>query len=243
MKTLLVIGGASDIGLATARYFATQGYSIILAGRNTSFIDKLGKDLNIRSGVPIKVVAFDALDFDSHKDWYATLEPKPDVCLCVFGYLGDQLQAEADWKETERVIDTNFKGAVSILNIVASDYAEKGKGSIIGVSSVAGERGRQSNYIYGSAKAGFTAYLSGLRNRMHRHHVHVLTVNPGFVRTKMTEELDLPSLLTATPDQVARKIYRGSKAGKDVLYVLPVWKYIMLAIKTIPEAVFKRMKL
>jgi short-subunit dehydrogenase len=114
---------------------------------------------------------------------------------------------------------------------------------IVGIASVAGERGRQSNYLYGSAKAGFRAYLSGLRNRMHRESVHVVTVQPGFVYTKMTENLNLPKMLTATPDEVAETVYSAVYKRKNVVYVKWFWRWIMVVIKSIPESVFKKLKL
>jgi NAD(P)-dependent dehydrogenase (short-subunit alcohol dehydrogenase family) len=135
----------------------------------------------------------------THAAFLASLPQRPDMTICVFGYLGDQQLAESDWTECERILQTNYVGAVSILNLIASEYAAKGSGLIAGISSVAGERGRQSNYFYGSAKAGFTAYLSGLRNRLFHKGVHVLTVQPGFVYTKMTENMPLPGLLYWSP--------------------------------------------
>jgi short-subunit dehydrogenase len=152
---------------------------------------------------------FDALDFAGHKTFYQQVGISPDITVCVFGYLGEQEKAVADWKESEKIIQTNYTGAVSILNIIAEDYASKKQGVIVGISSVAGERGRQSNYLYGSAKAGFTAYLSGLRNRLYKYNVHVVTVLPGFVNTKMTAELNLPPLLTANPQQVADAVEKA----------------------------------
>src|SRR5690606_97752 len=140
--------------------------------------------------------------------------------------------------ETLRTINTNYTGAVSILNIIAADYALQKKGCIVGISSVAGERGRQSNYIYGSAKAGFTAYLSGLRNKFYDKGVHVVTVLPGFVHTKMTENLDLPKLLTAQPEDVARSIYTAVQKKKNIIYVKWFWRWIMCIIKLIPEPIF-----
>jgi len=137
----------------------------------------------------------------------------------------------------------NYTGAVSILNIVANYYVSQQKGIIAGISSVAGERGRQSNYFYGSAKAGFTAYLSGLRNRLFHQQVHVLTVQPGFVYTRMTEGLPLPRLLTATPEKVADSIYLAIRKKKNVIYVKWFWRWIMLIIKCIPEFLFKKLKL
>src|SRR5690606_21774140 len=129
----------------------------------------------------------------------------PAISVCVFGYLGEQSVAQNDFAEAQRIISTNFTGAVSVLNLIGSLYESRKSGTIVGISSVAGERGRQSNYIYGSSKAAFTAYLSGMRNRLFKSNVHVVTVKPGFVETKMTHELDLPPLLTAKPSQVANR--------------------------------------
>ena len=203
MGSVLLLGANSDMAIAIARKYAQQGYEIILAGRNQEALLPLMEDIKIRYKVQAKTIMFDALDFAGHKSFYQQLGVSPDITVCVFGYLGEQEKAVADWNESEKIIQTNYTGAVSILNIVAEDYAAKKKGVIVGISSVAGERGRQSNYVYGSAKAGFTAYLSGLRNRLYKYNVHVITVLPGFVNTKMTAELNLPPLLTASPQQVA----------------------------------------
>src|SRR5690606_11258178 len=167
----------------------------------------------------------------------------PDVVICVFGLLGDQARAERDWAHCHQIIDSNYTGAVSILNIVAEDFAARKRGVIIGISSVAGERGRQSNYIYGSAKAGFTAYLSGLRNRMYPYGVHVMTVKPGFVKTRMLENMSTPGPLTANPVEVANSIARAIRKRRNVLYVRPIWSWVMGVIRNIPEPVFKRLKL
>jgi len=126
---------------------------------------------------------------------------------------------------------------------VANDFERRKKGVIVGISSVAGERGRQSNYIYGSAKAGFTAYLAGLRNRLFHHGVHVVTVKPGFVKTRMIENLSTPGPLTASPKNVATSVLRAIKKKKDIIYVLSIWSVVMLMIRMIPESIFKRLKL
>jgi short-subunit dehydrogenase len=157
--------------------------------------------------------------------------------------MNDNEKVIHDWAETAKTINTNYTGAVSILNIIAADYAQRGNGTIVGISSVAGNRGRQSNYIYGSAKAGFTAYLSGLRNALYKRGVHVMTVLPGFVYTKMTEHLKLPKPLTAQPADVANVIYHGVLKKSNVVYVKWFWRWIMLIITTIPETLFKKLKL
>jgi decaprenylphospho-beta-D-erythro-pentofuranosid-2-ulose 2-reductase len=242
-RSILILGAASDIARGIAARFARENFTLILAGRDTAYLERLRCDLAIRENADARVVYFEALDYASHSSFYLSLDPRPDACACVFGYLGDQAGAEKDWSESSQIIDVNFKGAVSILNIVADDFAAKGKGTIIGISSVAGDRGRQSNFIYGSAKAAFTAYLSGLRNKLFARNVHVATIKPGFVDTKMTEDLDLPGPLTATPEQVGDAAFMAFEKKRDVVYVLPVWRVIMTVISLLPEFVFKRLKL
>ncbi len=243
MPTVLLLGATSDMGFAIARKFASQKYDVQLTARNTGQLITFQSDIEIRYNVHCSIHSFDALDFASHKEFYTSLSPKPDVTVYVIGYMNDNEKVVNDWNESLRTINTNYTGAVSILNIVATDYADKGKGTIVGISSVAGNRGRQSNYIYGSAKSAFTAYLSGLRNKLYHSNVHVMTVLPGFVYTKMTEHLKLPKLLTAKPEEVADEVYKGVTTKKNVLYVKWFWRWIMLIITSVPEAVFKTKKL
>ncbi|MEQ9306503.1 MAG: SDR family oxidoreductase [Marinoscillum sp.] len=243
MKTALILGGTSDIGLAFARHLASDGWSLILTGRNLEYLKRIAADIQIRKKVNVQALYLDATDFFAHKAFYKNLDPKPDLCACVFGYLGNKEILLNDWKEIENVIDINYRGAVSLLNEVAVDFGKRGSGIIIGISSVAGDRGRQSNIVYGSAKAAFSAYLSGLRNMMHQFGVHVMTVKPGYVDTRMTRMLDLPPALTASPQQVATSIFKAAKRKQDQVYVLGVWRYIMLVIRVIPEHFFKRMRL
>ncbi|MEN8253956.1 MAG: SDR family oxidoreductase [Verrucomicrobiota bacterium] len=241
MKNALILGATSDMAQAIAKKFAAEGWSLTLAALEPDLLEPIASDLRLRSKMDIQALEFDALAFPSHQAFYDSLETKPDAVICVFGYMGDQQLAHTDFAEVRKTIDVNYAGAVSILNVVAEDFADRGHGSIVGISSVAGDRGRQSNYIYGSAKAGFTAYLSGLRNRLAKYGVQVMTVKPGFCRTKMTENLELPAALTAEPEQVANAVYRGLKRKRNVIYVIWKWRWIMLVIRHIPEVVFKRM--
>jgi short-subunit dehydrogenase len=243
MSTILILGASSDMAVAIAKKFAGAGDNIQLAARQAERLKPLQSDLSIRHNISCTIHEFDAERPEQHAAFFASLNPRPDTTICVFGYLGDQKLAESDWKECERIIRVNYTGAVSILNIAANEYAALGKGSIAGISSVAGERGRQSNYIYGSAKAGFTAYLSGLRNRLFHQNVHVVSVQPGFVYTRMTENLTLPKLLTATPEQVADTVYSAIAKKKNTVYVKWFWRWIMLIIKSIPEFLFKKLKM
>lgn len=243
MPTLLILGAGSDMAVAIARKFASEKYDIQLAGRNIAALVPQQQDLQVRYNVNATTHLFDATDFGSHSGFYTGLPAVPDMTICVFGYLGSQEKAQENWQEAATIINSNYTGAVSILNVVAESYAARKQGTIIGISSVAGERGRQSNYMYGSAKAGFTAYLSGLRNRLFRSDVHVMSVQPGFVNTRMTSHLPLPPLLTAQPETVATAIFKAVKRKKNVLYVKWHWRYIMLIIKLIPEGIFKKLSL
>ncbi len=243
MPTVLILGAGSDMAVALARRYAAAGHTIQLAARNPQQLRPLEQDLRIRHRIAATVHAFDALNFESHAAFYQSLPTPPDIVICVFGYLGDQEKGQQDWNEASRIINTNYTGAVSILNIAAESMAARGTGTIIGISSVAGDRGRMSNYLYGSAKAGFTAYLSGLRNRLWHSGVHVMTVEPGFVATQMTEHLTLPPLLTAQPAEVAEDIFKAAENKKNVLYTKWFWRYIMTIIRNIPEPIFKKKKL
>jgi len=243
MPTVLILGATSDIGFAIAKKFASQKYAIQLAARKVDQLKTFQSDIEIRYGVDCTIHSVDAENFESHQIFYNSLSPKPDVTIYVIGYMNDNEKVIQNWNETIKTINANYTGAVSILNIVAADYEQKQNGTIIGISSVAGNRGRQSNYIYGSAKAAFTTYLSGLRNRLFHHKIHVMTVLPGFVYTKMTEHLQLPKLLTATPEEVANAVYNGFKKRKNVVYIKWFWRWIMLIITSIPESIFKSKKL
>ncbi len=242
-KTLLLLGGRSDIGIACAHEFAGNGFDVILAARGFDDGEAAAKDLEIRHGVKAYAVEFDAADTESHAEFYSSLPVEPDVVLYSIGNLGDQKVSEKEWSEAEKVISSNYTGAVSILSIVANEMESRGRGTIVGISSVAGERGRQSNYIYGSAKAGFTAFLAGLRHRLAATKVKVITVKPGFVATKMTAEMDLPKPLTASPERVAKSVYRAYVSGKRTVYTLGIWRPIMFAVRAVPEAIFNKTKL
>jgi len=243
MPAVLILGATSEMAMAIAKKFGSEKYDIHLAARSIEQIKPLQSDIAIRYNVSCTLHSFNATAFETHESFFGQIFPRPDITICVFGYLGENEKAMTDWQETETIIQTNYTGAVSVLNIAASYYATIQKGTIVGISSVAGERGRQSNFMYGSAKAGFTAYLSGLRNRLFREGVHVVTVLPGFVYTRMTEELNLPKMLTAKPEEVGDAVYRAVQAKKNVIYVRWFWRWIMLIIKMIPEFVFKKLKL
>ncbi len=241
MSYILIVGAKSDIAKATARKYANQGFDLYLAARNARELEEFAKDVSVRTQQAVKTIELDILDYESHQQFYEGLEEKPLGVITAVGYLGEQQKAQKDFIEAKRIMDANYIGIVSLLNIIADDFEYRKSGFIVGISSVAGDRGRKNNYIYGSAKAALTVYLSGLRNRLHDAQVQVLTVKPGFVATKMTEGMDLPEKLTAYPEAVAKDIYAAQKNGKNVIYTKWIWRYIMLIIKIIPEWKFKGM--
>jgi decaprenylphospho-beta-D-erythro-pentofuranosid-2-ulose 2-reductase len=243
MATVLILGATSDIGVAIAKKFASVKFDIQLAARKPELLKPLESDIHIRYGANCSSLAFNALEYETHSEFFNSLQPKPDISICVFGLLEDEEKSFDDWDLTKRMIDTNYTGAVSILNIIAKYYISRKEGTIIGISSVAGDRGRASKLIYASAKAAFTTYLAGLRNKCFKEQVHVMTVQPGFVYTKMTENQQLPKAITSTPEQVANIIYNAYLKKKDVIYVKWYWRYIMKIIQIIPEFQFKKMKL
>jgi len=237
---ILILGANSDIAIHLATRFAESARAdLCLASMDTALLQKKARDIEIRYSVRTDVKPFNALDFNSHNQFYKQLEPKPDGVIISFGYLGDQQKAQNDFNEAARIMQTNYMGAVSILEIIAQDFERRGHGFIIGVSSVAGERGRRGNYIYGSAKSALTVYLSGLRNRLSQKKISVITVLPGFVRTKMTRGMNLPESLTAEPESVADDIYNAWINKKEIIYSKSIWRVIMFFIKIIPEKIFK----
>ena len=242
---VLILGGTSDIAQAVAAELARRGHGLVLAGRDTAALEREANDLHLRFEVPVTTARFDALDPDSHTALWESLQPAPQGVVCATGLLGNHQQARQDFSHARQILDTNLTGCVSILDQAAGHFEQTGEGFIIGISSVAGDRGRASNYYYGAAKAGFTTYLSGLRNHFASHgsRVRVITVKPGFVATRMTADHNTPALLTALPAQTARDIMRALDGRRDVIYSRWYWRWIMLIIRLLPEVVFKRTKL
>ena len=244
MSYILIIGAKSDIAKAVARKYAENGFDLYLAARNVSELDAFVADLKVRSDRTVTQLELDVLDYASHEPFYNNLDEKPIGVITAVGYLGEQDKSQIDFGESQKIIDTNFTGVVSILNIVSNAFEERKTGGfIVGISSVAGDRGRKSNYQYGAAKAALSAYLSGLRNRLYDGGVHVLTVKPGFVATQMTAGMDLPAKLTAQPEEVAHDIYNAQQKLKNILYTKWMWRWIMQIIKAIPEWQFKKMSI
>ena len=237
---VLILGARSDIARATARAFAAAGHPVQLAARDTESLAADQADLQTRSGVAVTLHDFDALDTDGFEAFVDALPALPQIVVSAVGLMGEQATNEDDSDAARTVIRTNFEGPALMLGLLANRFAVRGSGTIVGISSVAGDRGRASNYIYGAAKAGFTAFLSGLRNRLAGQGVHVVTVLPGFVNTAMTADMDTPGALTAEPGEVADAIVKAVKKSRNVIYVRRIWWLVMAIIRNIPEAIFKK---
>lgn len=240
---VLILGARSDIGLAVAQTFAALGHPIQLAARKSDTLEAEKTDIELRHRVAVSLHDFDALDTASHEGFVDSLPELPRIAVCAVGLMGEQAENEQDMGAAATVMRSNFEGPASILSVLANRFLERGSGTLVGISSVAGDRGRATNYIYGSAKAGFTAFLSGLRNRLAKEGVHVVTVLPGFVATQMTEDMDLPERLTAEPKEVGEAIARAVEKKKDIIYVRRIWWLIMMIIRNIPERIFKGLKI
>lgn len=233
----LILGANSDIAKEIALHIH-QKEKLILASRNTDALKVFVDNYKINA----EVVQFDANENISHADFFKRFQ-KVNTVICAFGLLGNQEKATKTFSEANKIINTNFVGAVSILDHYANLFENKKGGTIIGISSVAADRGRQSNYYYGAAKAGFESYLSGLRNRLYSSNVHVMTVKPGYVKTKMIAELKTSNFLTITPNRAAKRIIQASKNKRNIIYISWKWYWVMGIIKNIPEFIFKKLNL
>jgi decaprenylphospho-beta-D-erythro-pentofuranosid-2-ulose 2-reductase len=245
MKYVIILGATSGIASALAYKLAEEKYNIILAGRDEEALNALSKDITIRYNVKTIVKRFEALNYNSHDAFFNEclneVNAIDGIVLC-YGYLGNQGEGEHDFSIAKEIIDVNYTSPVSILSISANYFETQKRGFICAISSVAGDRGRQSNYFYGSAKGALALFLQGLRNRLSKSSVHVITVKPGFVDTRMTFGQE-GMFLVAKPERVAKDIYKAIKNNKNILYTPFFWYWIMGIIKSIPENIFKKMKL
>ena len=243
-EAVLILGATSAIARATAAAFAARGAALYLASRDLDELQRIAADLQLRHGVAVHFGLFNAEAIETHEAFMReVIKEMPDISgvVLAFGYLGDQ-QAARDFDVGTKVIVGNFTGAASILSLCANYFESLKRGFIIGISSVAGDRGRQSNYVYGAAKGALSIYLQGLRNRLFSSGVRVITIKPGFVDTAMT--YGMPKLfLVASPQSIGERIVAALGKSADVVYLPWFWRYIMLIIKHIPEPIFKRLKL
>ena len=243
MQAALVVGATSDIGRAIARRLAGEVAILQLAGRDPERLEREAEDLRTGDIEHVSVHRCDVLAPDGGASCLEELDPLPDVAVCVVGGARDQREAERDPRVAEGTMRTNYLGPALLLGAIAERFAARGSGVIVGISSVSGERGRRSNYVYGSAKAGFTAFLSGLRHRLADSGVHVVTVKPGWVRTGTDQGARRVPWLTAEPADVAEAVWRAVRTRRNVVYVRGRWRLVMAAVRAIPEPVFKRLRL
>ncbi len=243
---ILIFGATSAIAQAVARRYAKRGARFFLVARNAERLATVAADLKARGAAEVETAAADLADLSRHASLVSqarTALGTFDRVLVAHGTLTDQKAAEADAAVMAREIGINFISAASLLTSIATVMEGQGKGAIAVIGSVAGDRGRQSNYVYGSAKAGLGAFVQGLRHRLARHGVNVTLVKPGFVDTPMTAGLAKGGPLWAEPAQVAADIEAAMERGAAMLYTPWFWRWIMLIIRSVPDAIFRRTRL
>lgn len=245
MKRVLIIGATSAMAMACARHWAGPGSRFFLVARNAARLQQIADDL-IARGSLVECGVLDINAVDAHAAMLANAKnslSEIDIVLIAHGTLPDQSACQTSVDKTLMEIQTNGLSTIALLTAIANIMELQRHGTIAVISSVAGERGRPSNYVYGAAKALVSSFCEGLHARLYKVGVHVLTIKPGFVDTPMTHGLNLPKLLTVAPERVALDIDAAITRKKDVLYTAWFWRWIMLIIKLIPVAVFKRLSL
>jgi short-subunit dehydrogenase len=245
-KNVLIIGASSGIAEAVARRYATQRSSFVLVARSEAKLAVIASDLVARGAAGVQALIWEGDDLASlpaliNSAW--NVLGTVDLALIAHGTLPDQARAQGDLAYAMEQFRTNGESAVACMLALAGHFEAQGHGVLAVIGSVAGDRGRGSNYVYGAAKAAVDAFASGLRAQLFKKGVHVLTIKPGFVATPMTAELDLPAALTATPDRVAADIEKAVDSRRNVLYTPWFWGWIMRIIRFLPTAIFKRSKL
>jgi decaprenylphospho-beta-D-erythro-pentofuranosid-2-ulose 2-reductase len=242
----VIYGATSAVAQALARQHAKNGDSLILVARNAGRCSIVAHDLEARGATKVITLNYDLGAISDHEMLLSDIESitsEIDIHYLFYGVLPNQELCEKSWESTLASFNINFISASSLLSRLANKMEVQGRGTIVAVSSVAGDRARQSNYIYGTAKGALTLFLQGLRNRLHKSGVSVLTVKPGFIDTPMTANLEKGGPLWATPEKVAADIYNAVKKQKNIIYTPWFWQFIMLIIRVIPETIFKRLKL
>ena len=242
---VLIIGATSAIAYETAKCFAQDGADLFLVARNAEKLTSVADDLKVRGAKNVETCVLDLSVLDRHEELLSqaiTTLSGLDMLLIAHGTLGDQRKCELSVAETLREFTNNCTSVISLLTLAANHFEQQKRGCIAVISSVAGDRGRQSNYVYGTAKAAVSTFMQGLRNRLAKSGVAVLTIKPGTVDTPMTAGLK-KGLLFARAQSVGKGIYQAMKQGKDVVYLPWFWRPIMLIVKSIPERVFKKMSM
>lgn len=245
MAKVLIVGATSAIAHETAKIFAKEGAELFLVGRTTDKLEAVAGDLKVRGASAVETYQLDLNELNQHQalvDRAIAALGGIDTVLVAHGTLGDQEACQEKVELTLQEFNTNCVSVISLLTILANYFEQRKRGTIAVITSVAGDRGRQSNYVYGAAKAGLNAFLQGLRARMFKAGVAVVTIKPGVVATPMTAHLK-KGPLTASPEKVGAEIYKAMNKGTEVLYTPFFWRFIMLIIIHIPEPIFKRLNL
>ncbi|WP_108482708.1 SDR family NAD(P)-dependent oxidoreductase [Oceaniglobus ichthyenteri] len=238
----ILVGATSSMARAMARMLATRGDALILAGRDMQDMATTAADCELRGAPFARVMAFDARQPDTFQPIIDALDDRIVNAAVFVGSMPDQAEIDADPGLIDGTVIDSFSGPARFLQLLAPEIEARGAGVVVGVGSVAGDRGRVGNYVYGAAKAGFHTYLSGLRNRLTRSGGHVVTVKPGFADTAMTWGIE-GMFLVAPPEKVAADILKAVEKKRDVIYTPFFWRYIMLIIRAIPERIFKKMSI
>jgi decaprenylphospho-beta-D-erythro-pentofuranosid-2-ulose 2-reductase len=244
-KKILILGATSAIAIAVARKLAGAGASFFLVARSAEKVGTVACDLETRGAAAVFVHVLDLDETAAHPQMLATAAEALghiDFALITHGVLGSQEEAQADYAIAEKILQTNFLSAVSLSTWLANYFEARESGVLGVISSVAGDRGRKSNYVYGASKGALNIFLDGLRNRVDRSGVHVLTIRPGFVSTPMTAHLKQNALF-AHPNAIADGILHAIVIHKDVVYLPRIWGPIMFLIRSIPQSIFKRMNM
>ncbi|MDX1352656.1 MAG: SDR family oxidoreductase [Thiomicrorhabdus sp.] len=244
-KNILIIGATSAIAKATLRLYAEQHHNLFLVARNQELLQTIAEDAKIRGANQVEYQTCDLADLQSHSSLLATVSqayPKLDIVLIAHGTLPNQQACQESIETTLQEININALSSVSLLTLLANQFAQQQSGTLAVITSVAGDRGRQSNYVYGAAKGMVSIFLQGLRNRLNDSGVQVLDIKPGFVDTPMTAEFK-KGALWAQPEQIAKSIVKAIDKKRNTLYTPWFWWGIMMIIRNIPEFIFKKLKL
>lgn len=245
MSNILILGATSAIAKHTARLFAANEDTLYLVARNKDKLSSMKQDMLVRGATDVHYESMDLAEDKHHYDLIHRANETMgsiDIVLIAYGTLGDQKHSEKNYTNTFKELQVNCLSVISLLTLLANQFEQQKSGTIAVISSPSGDRGRQSNYIYGTAKGALTVFLQGLRNRLSKSNVHVLTIKPGFVDTPMTKNFK-KGFLWVNPDVISKGVYKAIKKKKEVVYLPFFWRYIMIIIKSIPEKLFKYLSL
>jgi len=242
---IVVFGATSAIARGALNYFAKDGYACCLIARDNAKLSATAEDLLVRGASSVVTISKDLSDYKNHASLFDEIKKEfgaYEKALIAYGTLSDQKKCEASFEDTLKEFNVNFISVTSLLGAIANTLEAQGSGQVAVISSVAGDRGRQSNYIYGSAKGGLSIYLQGLRNRLSKNNVSVVTIKPGFVDSPMTKDFK-KGLLWVSSNKIGKGIYSAMQKKREVVYLPWFWQGIMIIIKLIPETIFKKLSL